>query len=409
MNFLFAWRYFKAKKSTNAINIISWITVSIIAIAICCQLLVLSVFNGFEGLVKSLYADFYTDIKITPAKGKTFTISPLQLSQLKKLDFIQNVSLIAEDNALIKLQNEDRQKKIKLKGVDENYPLVCGLSSKIKTGGKYELGNADEPFIVVGAGIQNDLGINTSEALPLTKLTIILPKKNNSKTDIAQSLSEGIVTAKGAFTIQQEFDNSYGITNIDYVKQQMNFDSTEYSSAEIKIKNKLPSNAQQQIDNIIFNNTTKTLTRYQQNTTLYNTMLTEKWFVYAVLTLILILAAFTMISALTMLVLEKQKDISILQTMGTTSLGIQKIFLTEGLLLGIIGSISGILMAIIICIIQQKTHFIKLNGNSFLIDYFPVKMWFPDFLLVATTALIICFIAAWLPSVRAAKQHFNLK
>lgn len=406
MNLLFAWRYFKAKKSANAINIISWVTVGVIAFATCCQVLVLSVYNGFEGLVKSLYSDFYSDLKITPAKGKTFTITPEQFTKLKSLDFVQAVSLIAEENALLQL--DDVQKKVKLKGVDSNYTSVCNLSQKIKNG-VYGLGTADNPLLVAGAGIQNDLGINTSKAMPLSVLGVTLPKKNSSKYDLSQSLSEGSLSASGTFSIQQEFDNSYAITNIDFLKQQMAFDSNEYSFAEIKIKNKLPDNAKQQIDDILFNKTTKTFSRYEQNTTLYNTMLMEKWAIYAVLTLILIIAAFNMVSALTMLVLEKQKDISILQTMGASSGLIKKIFLSEGMLLGIIGGAVGISLATIICLIQMKTHFIKLAGTSFLIDYFPVKMHFPDFILVAITALIIAVFAAWFPAQKAAKQLVNLK
>jgi lipoprotein-releasing system permease protein len=135
----------------------------------------------------------------------------------------------------------------------------------------------------------------------------------------------------------------------------------------------------------------------------------EKWAIYGVLTLILIIAAFNMVSALTMLVLEKQKDISVLQSMGAGEKSILKIFLGEGLLLGAIGTAAGILMAVILCLLQLKFEIIKLSGGSFLLDYFPVKLIATDFLLVAATATAIAFIAAWFPARKASRQEFELR
>jgi len=153
----------------------------------------------------------------------------------------------------------------------------------------------------------------------------------------------------------------------------------------------------------------KVLTKFQQNMSLYNSMRLEKWFIYAVLTLILIIAAFNMIGALTMLVLEKRKDISVLQALGADKIMIRKIFLSEGILLAAAGAGTGIILAVIIAILQLKFHFIKLAGNSFLIDYFPVKLVFSDFLLVIFTSFVIAFIASWFPARKASQQLFNLK
>jgi lipoprotein-releasing system permease protein len=153
----------------------------------------------------------------------------------------------------------------------------------------------------------------------------------------------------------------------------------------------------------------KVLTKYEQNASLYNSMRLEKWVIYAVLTLILIIAAFNMIGALTMLVLEKRKDISVLQSLGADKSLIKKIFLSEGLLLATTGAGTGILLALIICFLQVKFKIIKLVGNSFLIDYFPVKLVLTDFILVTLTALIISFIASWFPAKKASQQIFNLK
>ncbi|WP_462255089.1 FtsX-like permease family protein [Ferruginibacter sp.] len=407
MYLTFAWRYFKAKKSANAINIIAWVTVGVIAFATCCQILVLSVFNGFEGLVKSLYASFYTDIKIVPDKGKTFFITPAQLTQIKQQPFVQNFSLIAEEKAL--LQNGDgAQTVVYLKGVDDNYSRVSGVPTKISKG-KFATGTVDEPGLILGAGIQYAVGVSLNPAFESDKLTVILPKKYSSGSDPLQSLSEGNVLPTGIFTIQQDFDNKYAITNIDFVRQQMGLAENEYSAVELKLKDKTDVTDAKEKLSALMGNSYKIQTLYHQNMSLYNTMKMEKWIIYAVFTLILIVSAFTMISALTMLVLEKQKDISVLQSMGASQSSILKIFLSEGLLLGAIGAASGIAMAVIICLLQLKFKIIKLGGGSFLIDYFPVQLLVTDFLLVAATAAFIAFIASWFPARKAAGQAFELR
>ena len=406
MYFTFAWRYFKAKKSANAINIIAWVTVGVIAFATCCQVLVLSVFNGFEDLVKSLYSSFYSDVKIVPATGKTFMLTAQQIALIKKQPDVASFSMIAEEKALLK--NQDARTPVYLKGVDDNYKKVTGVAANTKRG-KYFTGTTEDPYLVAGSGIQSAADLSFDPAFPADKLTVILPKRNDLNNDPLQSLSEGFIKPSGSFTIQQEFDDKYAITNIGFVKQQMGFAADEYSTVEIKLNEK--SNLQEAKQNIetLLGNRYKIQTRYEQNTTLYNTMKLEKWVIYSLFTLILIVSAFTMVSALTMLVLEKRKDISVLQSMGAQRKTILKIFLSEGLLLGSMGTAAGILMATLLCLLQLKFKIIKLAGGSFLLDYFPVKLIVTDFILVAVTATAIAFLAAWFPARKASRQEFELR
>jgi lipoprotein-releasing system permease protein len=404
----FAWRYFKAKKSANAINIIAWVTAGVIAFATCCQVLVLSVFNGFEGLVKSLYGSFYTDIKIAPAKGKTFFLTAAQIAQLKQQPYVQDLSLVAEEKALLQNSAGDAQTVIYLKGVDSNYSKVCGVPAKTNKG-VFNTGTVDEPSLVLGAGIQYAVGVSLNPAFTDDKLTVILPKKYSSGNDPLQSLSEGNVSPAGVFTIQQDFDNKYAISNIDFVKQQMGLRQDEYSAVELKLKTGTDVTLAKESLSLLLGSNYSVQTLYQQNMSLYNTMRMEKWIIYAVFTLILIVSAFTMVSALTMLVLEKQKDISVLQSMGANKTSILKIFLSEGLLLGGIGAATGIVLAVIICLLQLKFKLIKIGGGSFLIDYFPVQLVVSDFILVTATAAFIAFIASWFPARKAAGQAFELR
>ena len=402
MYFRFAWRYFKAKKSANAINIIAWVTTIVIAFATCCQILVLSVFNGFEDLVQSLYASFYPDIKIIPANGKTFVLDGNAISRLQSIQNIEVLSKVVEEKAL--LQQLEFQTVLQLKGVDPSYNKIGGFSSKIIQG-KYDIGNLQNPQIIVGYGVQNALGISVDEASVPERLIVMMPKKNNLTNDPISSISEGSIFPSGVFAIQQDFDNSYALTNIDFVKQQLGLAENEFTSIEIKLKNyKQEKLSREQIRKIlpqhfIIQN------RYEQNATLYNTMVTEKWAIYLLLTLILIIASFNIISSLTMLVLEKKFDIGLLKSLGANTSQVQKIFLAEGLLIGLIGTILGSITAFIICLLQLKFKLIKIEGGSFLINYFPVKMMPTDFILVISTSIFISLLAAWIPSRKAANTE----
>jgi lipoprotein-releasing system permease protein len=401
----FAWRYFKAKKSTNAINIISWVTAGVIAFSTMCQVLVLSVFNGFEGLVQSLYSNFYSDLKVLPARGKTITLTPGQINTIRKMNGVKGTSLIAEEKAL--LQNGEQQTVVLLKGVDANYSQVSGVPQNMFHG-IFDPGTVDRPKLILGSGIENAIGVESDKNL--FPITVFLPKKTSDvNSNPLAALSEGNATTSGSFAIQQDFDNKYVITNLGFVKQQMNYAPDEYSAFEISLIDPAQTNKFTEDLQKMLGSKYKVLTKFQQNASLYNSMRLEKWVIYAVLTLILVIAAFNMIGALTMLVLEKRKDISVLQSLGADKNLIKKIFLSEGLLLAVTGAGTGIVLALIICFLQVKFKIIKLVGNSFLIDYFPVKLVITDFILVTLTALIIAFGASWFPAKKASEQLFNLK
>src|SRR5579859_7033704 len=177
MNLLFAWRYFRAKKSTNAINIIAWVSMAAIIVGAASLILVLSVFNGFEDLVKSLYKDFYPDLKISPAKGKTITLSPAQLRQLAGMPGVSALSLVAEEKAL--LQNgEDYRAIANLKGVDEQFTRVTGIANKVKKG-KFELGTTDHPIAVLGSGMEYYLGLDAERAI--SPISVYLFKRGGAE------------------------------------------------------------------------------------------------------------------------------------------------------------------------------------------------------------------------------------
>lgn len=405
MHFLFAWRYFKAKKSTNAINVIAWISITAIIIGTTALILVLSVFNGFEGLVKSLYSSFYTDLKVSPASGKVMTVTPEQLQKLKGISGIKNYSLVVEEKALVK--NGEYQSIVYLKGVDENYRYVSGVADNL-VNGTYDLGNGETPKLILGAGVEGALGIQAD--MNIYTLKIHLPRKTETEQfDELNGISNDDIRSSAAFRIQQDFDNKYGITNIDFVKRSLQLGVNDFSGLEIALKDPAASGEIKKELKVIFDKSYLVQNKYEQNQSLYSIMNVERWVIYGVLCLILIVAAFNMIGALTMLVLEKQKDISVLHALGGNRTFIQRIFLSEGMLLALIGGGIGMLLALLIAWLQMKFHLIPLAGGSFLINYFPVKLRLMDFLLVGATVFVIALIASWLPSRKAAAQDFSLR
>ena len=403
--FLFAWRYFKAKKSTNAINIISWISIGAIIIGTAALILMLGVFNGLEGLVKSLYSSFYSEMNISAAHGKTITVTNDQLKKLRGLGGIKNFSLVAEEKGL--LQNGSYLSVVILKGVDENYRYVTGVADHLIRG-NYDLGTLDDPQLILGAGVENAVGVQTDRNL--LSLMIYLPKRNSSELiDPSQNISADSISTKGTFVIQQDFDNKYAITNLDFVKRMLGLQPAQYSGIEISLKNASDAEDMRKDLQKIFGSNYKVQTRYEQNQSLYSIMRAEKWVIYAVLVLIMVIFSFTLVSSLTMLVIEKEKDISVLHALGGNRNFIQRIFLSAGLLLTFIGAGCGILLALLIAWLQINYKLIPLSGESFLIDYYPVTLKIGDLLLVAITVIVIALLASWIPSRKAALNEFSLR
>lgn len=403
MKFLFAWRYFKAKKSTNAINIISWVSVSAIILGTASLIVVLSVFNGLEQLVRSLYSSFYTDVKVSPLSGKFFHLPDSTLLKLKRIDGVVGYSLTVEDQALLRYNS---LQPVMLKGVDDNYKNINGLSKNIFKG-NYQLGTADQPLAILGSGIEYALNIESDRAV--TPMTVYLFRNGTvNESDPEASVRSEAIVSSGTFKIQEDFDNHYVFTNLRFMQRMLGLDSNQYGSIEIATKNgSVNKELRKRLENL-FGENCLVRTLDEQNQTLFSTMKMEKWVIYIILTLILIVAAFNIVGALTMLVLEKKKDIQVLKAMGADNLFIQRIFLNEGILLGLLGGGFGFLLAILLCWLQVNFKLVPLQGN-FLIDYYPVKLIPGDFLLVGGTIFVVVLIASWLPARKAALQPFELK
>ncbi|MEN9684229.1 MAG: hypothetical protein RLZZ28_15 [Bacteroidota bacterium] len=375
------------------------------AIAVGCAalIIVLSVFNGFEGLVKGLYADFYADMRIVPARGKTLHISDSAIQKIKTTAGVTALSFVAEEKAVL---SGALQTIVSIKGVDTGYTGITKISAaKHIPRGKFDLGSLANPKLVVGAGIENAAGIEIEKNLATA--TLYLPNREAKRLTNEDGLNSFSVTPSGTFMVQQDFDNKYVFSNLPFVKFMLSMAPDEFSSIEMGIAgnpDRVKKDLQKQLGKDFL-----VETRYEQNKTLYAVMQVEKWVIYGILALILVVAAFNMVGALTMLVLEKQKDIAVLKAMGAHDSLIQKIFLSEGLLLAAIGGGTGIILASFICWLQIHFHLIKLGGNTFIIDYYPVQIIATDYLLVLVTVSLIAIAASWIPARKAGQQVFSLK
>jgi lipoprotein-releasing system permease protein len=403
---LFSWRYFKAKKSTNAINVIAWISTLAIAVGAAALVCVLSVFNGFEGLVRSLYSSFYTDLKVTPSSGKVLVLSQADLDKLRGMPGVAAISCVAEEKGI--LQNADNQTtQVFLKGVDNVYESITGVKDHLIRG-QYSLGTVDSPSMILGSGVEAALGIYSDRTI--YPVTAFLPKRGvPSNADPLQAISEGNIQPVGTFAIQDDFDDKYVITNIGTVKSLLGLKPDEYSAVEIKIAHPAYVLETQKAVQSALGKGFLVRSRYQQNASLYTVMKIEKWFIFGLLILILSVAAFNMIGALTMLVLEKQKDIQVLKALGAQDNFIRKVFLGEGMVLATLGTILGVGFALLLCWAQVRYKLIPLQGSSFVIDYYPVKILWSDIAVVVGSIFIVAILASWYPARKASLERVDLR
>lgn len=407
MTLLFAWRYFKGKKSTQAVQIISWVSILAMAVGTAALIIVLSVFNGFESFIKNLYSDFYPKIKITAIEGKTFIPNDRLLVRLKNIQGLQSISTSLEDNVLFSY--EENQVIATLKGIDTAYNHVTNMNKNVRYGKMDFTSVEDIAPIVLGIGISNRLGASDESPLPINCYSF---KKGTSTSflDMAQAYNSSYFSVTGVYYLQEEIDNKYAFAPL-HIVQELTQNVDKISSIEISFsKDAKQASLEKEVKQLSAQYHLKAETRYEQNKTLYFILESERWAVYAILTLMLIIASFNIIGSLSMLVIEKQKDISILKAMGMQHGHIRNIFMATGILLSTIGAGIGCILATSVCILQQQFGFIKLGGSgSFLIDAYPVKMKWEDFLLVMLTVIVIAAIASIIPSIKASKKPIELR
>ncbi|MFN8240043.1 MAG: FtsX-like permease family protein [Bacteroidales bacterium] len=393
-------RYLFAKKSRNAINIISGISVAGVTVGTMALVIVLSVFNGLEEMVSRIFNTFDPEIKITATSGKVFDPDTTRVQKIRDIPGIDIISYTLEENVL--LTYDERQYIATIKGVDDNYREISGVDSTMWEGSFDLYSPGGSPQAVVGLGVARYLGIRTNF---IAQLQIWVPKRTGSvNLNVEEAFYRRYLSPAGIYQIEQEFDSKYVFVPLSFAREILEYD-TQVSAVEIKcIPGSDVTSVKKTITGLLGNGFV-IQDRYQQQEIFYKVMKSERLSIFIILTLILLIASFNIVGSLTMLIIEKKRDIGILRSLGADNSLIRKIFILEGWMISIIGAFSGVLLGFIICFLQQEFGLIRLQGESLIMDAYPVVMKLKDFVAVPVTVLLIGFWAAWYPVRFLTKKY----
>lgn len=402
--FYIARRYLVSKKSHNIINIISAISVAGVGVGTMALIVVLSVFNGFEDLVKSLYNTFDPDIKITVREGKTFDPGRISKEKITSLPGVVSYTEIVEENVLLKHKTE--QNIVTMKGASDDFLAHNPLDSMLFDG-DFRLHGEDIDYAIMGYLVAYNLGIKLYD--PGNPVLVYVPKRTRKTlTSMEGSFNTGVLTVSGVFAIQQEIDSRFVIVPIDFARRLLEYEEGEVTSLEVRLGNGADLYEIQEQVAELCGSDFDVKNRFQQQELLYKIMKSEKWAIFFILTFILIIAAFNVIGSISMLILDKRKDIAILSSMGASDRLIKRIFLTEGMFVSLFGAVAGILLGALLCFLQLKFGLIRLGDpNAFIVPYYPVKMELPDFIAVFFTVLLIGVLSAWYPVKQISKKYLR--
>jgi lipoprotein-releasing system permease protein len=395
-------RYLFSRKKMHAINIISGISMVGVLIGSAALIIILSVYNGLEDVILSLYSNFSPEMKIEPRAGKTFDPNTAYFHSIKNDPRVLSYYEVLQEKALIKY--DGRPFIGTLKGVSDGFMLNTKLDSIIQSG-SFTLAAAGENYAVIGSSVQASLGVNVHDKFG--SLEIYLPRREaKGSNPLDEFVMQPIVPA-GVFALGGEFDDMV-VTSISFARGLLN-QPKEVSSVEINYKKGADiDELQTAIKNKIGRDFT-VKSRREQNSELYKTLNYERWFIFMILTFVLIIAIFNIIGSLTMLVIDKRKDIAILTSLGANKTLIQGIFFFEGMMISFIGCVAGIVLGLVFCILQQRFGFVKMGSKISMIDAYPVSLRLNDFCLVFLTVGIIAVIASGISARLSIKGLNDIK
>jgi lipoprotein-releasing system permease protein len=396
-------RYLFSRKKMHAINIISGISMIGVLIGSAALIIILSVFNGFEEVILSLYSNFTPEIKIEPRLGKTFDPNTVYFNTLQKDDQVFSFIEVLQEKVLVKY--DGRPVIGTIKGVSAQFMKKGKLDSIVQTG-SFTLKRNGHDFAVIGTSIQSSLGISVRDQF--TPLEIYSPNRNaGTGANPLNAFTVRSINPSGVFTLGPEFDDLV-ITPIDFARDLLN-QPVNVSSLEINFKKGTNLDTEQEaIKDKIGNNFT-VKNRSQQNAELYKTLNYERWFIFMILVFVLIIAIFNIIGSLTMLVMDKRKDIAILTSLGANKQLIQGIFFFEGMMISIIGCIAGIFLGLVFCILQQHFGLVKMGTDKSIIDAYPIALLLRDFILVFLTVNVISVVASGISARLSIKGLNDIK
>lgn len=372
-----------------------------IFISTTAMVIVLSAFNGIEGLVENLFSSFDPAVKITVREGKTFNENEIDINQLKEIEGVEAVSKVIEEITMLK--HGDQWITATIKGVDSNFSAVCDLSAVLLEG-DVELTNNGFDQTIIGLGIQNKLQVSSDPRYSNTITAYGLLRNQKLSKNNTKAFKPLMINVGGVFSINPEFDNQYIITSLAYAKNLLEYKES-ITALEIGINEKMDASKVKEKIAAQIGEKFIAKTRYEQNELIFKTNQTEKWMVFLILGFILILSTFNIIASISMLLFDKQKDIKTLISMGATQQFIQQIFFLEGLFINFLGGVLGLAVGLGVSLLQIEFHFVKLQNS--VIDYWPMIIKLEDLILVFSTVLLIGVVSSYLPVKYLIRKQFS--
>ena len=399
LSFYIAKRYLFSKKSHNAINVISGVSVCGVALATLALVCTLSVFNGFQDLVATFFTAFDPELKITATSGKVFDNQDVRIQKLRDFSEIAVFSESLEDNAMV--QYNGKQAMVVIKGVEDNFSQLTAIDSILYGRGKMVLYDEIVDYAIPGVELTSILGTGIRFLDPLE---VYAPKRGSqinvanpaSSFNVSYLHSSGLVFAVN----QQKYDASYIITSLKFARDLFQYD-TEVSSIELKLKEGVDTDAFAHKIGGILGNDFVVQNRYQQQADTFRIMQVEKLISYVFLTFILLVACFNVIGSLSMLIIEKKNDVVTLRGLGADDQLISRIFLFEGCLISFLGALVGVVLGLTLCLVQQEFGILTLgsgaSAGAFVVDAYPVSVHWQDVVLILVTVLVIGFLSVLYP------------
>lgn len=391
-------RYIFAKKSHNAINVISGVSVCGVALATLALICTLSVFNGFQDLVATLFTAFDPQLKIVATTGKVFDAQDPRIQNIRQMPEVAVFSESLEDNAMV--QYKGRQIMVTLKGIQDNFNELTAIDSILFGRGNMVLADEVVDYVIPGAELVSVLGTGVRFVDPLE----VYAPKRGAKINVANpttSFESGLLYSSGlVFAVnQQKYDASYMLVSLEFARELFQYD-TEVSSIELKLKDEADTDQVKRTLQQQLGEGFQVLDRYEQQSDTFRIMEVEKLISYIFLTFILLIACFNVIGSLSMLIIDKRADVVTLRNLGADNQLISRIFLFEGCLISLFGALIGIVLGLTLCLVQQEFGLISLGGTgegSFIIDAYPVSVHLQDVLLVFITVWVVGFLSVWYP------------
>lgn len=387
-----AQRYLLAKKSHNLINIVTWISIVSVAVAAFAMIFVLSIFNGFNVVISDNIHKMSADLQITSVKGKTLNTNDFPFDKIKEIKNVELVLPTITEDALFR--NQDKQQIGQVKGVPAEYYTVERIDKSIVKSGRFGT-DADVDFAIPGVGMAYYLGINPNN--PFTMIQVYVPRRGNASSfSLENSFNTGQLFVNESFATSQDIDETTILAPYGWLSELLEYEGLA-SDVEVFVNQTANLNKiKKEIKNIVgtdFN----VHDQYEQQSTLYKMMKSEKLAVYLILVFILVMATFNVIGSLSMLIIEKKKDTATLRAMGGDNSLIRSIFLNEGTIIAVVGGIIGLILGIVAVLLQQYVGIIRLGDGtgSYIVEYYPVALQLKDVLIVLATITVIGGIAAF--------------